>query len=75
MRERLLHLAQIVAEAVQFAQSLLNTQSFIQWQRLNTEPRTPLHAKKIGGGTPLDQVCNQDCVNLVLQPCTLPHQL
>nr|WP_230948749.1 hypothetical protein [Burkholderia cepacia] len=62
----MLHFTQIVAEAVQFAQSLLDAQSFIQWQRLNTKPRTPLLAKQIGGGTSLDQMCNQDCVNLVL---------
>lgn len=75
MRECLLHLTQIFAEAVQFAQSLLDTQSFIQRQRLNAEPRTSLLAKQISGGTPLDQMRGQNGVNLVLQSCALPNQL
>ncbi|MBN3744075.1 hypothetical protein G3N96_01230 [Burkholderia sp. Se-20373] len=52
-------LAQILAGAGQFAQSVLNTESLIQWKRLNAEPRMPLLAKQTGGGAPLDQMCGR----------------
>ncbi|KWA05643.1 hypothetical protein WL26_23930 [Burkholderia cepacia] len=75
MRECLLHLAQILAEAVQFAQPLLNTESLVQRKRLNAESGTPLLAKQTGGGASLDQIRGQNRMNLVLQPRALPHQL
>lgn len=56
-----------LTQPIKFTQALLNAQSFIHWQRLNTEPCAPLPAKQVGGRTPFDQVCGQHGVNFVLQ--------
>lgn len=66
---------QIVAQTIELAKALLNAQSFIHWQRLNTEPCAPLPAKQVGGRAPFDQVCGQHGVNFVLQARALPDQL
>ncbi|UKD17842.1 hypothetical protein L3V59_36095 [Burkholderia aenigmatica] len=42
----MIHLARLLAEAIPFTQLLLGAQTFIQWQRLNAEPGTPLLANR-----------------------------
>lgn len=37
MRQCLLDLMHILTQPIKFTQALLNAQSFIHWQRLNTE--------------------------------------
>jgi len=73
--QQLVDRSEVVTEAVELAQALLDGQTFIHWKRLLGQPSAPLVAEEIRCRALRNQVCGQNGVDLVLQARAMPNNL